>query len=110
MNIEITSQEIATLTLKKHYHIIKDIEKMATKLDIDVSIFGHIHIDSKGKEQNGYKLPLKEFLQLISSYNSTVKIRVIERLAKLEELPRKAKYYIDDEISKQIQLNLITEV
>ena len=42
-----SSREIATLTGKKHYHIMRDIELLAAQLEVDVSKFGGIYTDSQ---------------------------------------------------------------
>ena len=41
-----SSREIATLTGKKHYHVMSDIELLAAQLELDVSKFGGIYTDS----------------------------------------------------------------
>ena len=38
--LTMSSREIATLTGKKHYHVVRDIEILAAQLEVDASKFG----------------------------------------------------------------------
>ena len=40
--LAMSSREIATLTGKKHYHVVRDIEILAAQLEVDISKFGGI--------------------------------------------------------------------
>ena len=48
--LTMSSREIATLTGKKHYHVMRDIEVLAAQLEVDVSKFGGIYLDTQNCE------------------------------------------------------------
>ena len=61
-----SSREIATLTGKKHYHIMRDIEVLAAQLEVDVSKFGGIYTDSQNRQQTEYLLDKDTCLCLVA--------------------------------------------
>ena len=51
-----SSREIATLCDKRHDHVKRDIDVMTEQLEIDVSKFAHIYLDSMNRQQTEYLL------------------------------------------------------
>ena len=45
-----SSREIATLTGKGQFHVKRDIEVLAEQLDVEVSKFGGIYLDSMNRQ------------------------------------------------------------
>ena len=79
-----SSREIATLTGKKHYHIMRDIELLAAQLEVDVSKFGGIYTDSMNRGQTEYLLDKDTCLCLVAGYNAKLRMAIIKRWQELE--------------------------
>lgn len=86
-NIEMTSLEIAEVTGKEHYNIMRDIRKEITSLG---SAMGQLifeestYINIQNKEQPCYKLNKKGAMQLALKYDAKTRFKVIERIEELE--------------------------
>ena len=80
-----SSREIATLTGKKHYHIMRDIEVLAAQLEVDVSKFGGIYTDSQNHQQTEYLLDKDTCLCLVAGYNAKLRMTIIKRWQELEQ-------------------------
>lgn len=79
-----TSREIAAVTGKRHDHVIRDIRKMLSELEIDAPKFGEIYIDSHGRQQNQYRLDRIHVECLLTGYSIPLRMKVLERLKELE--------------------------
>ena len=80
-----SSREIATLTGKKHYHVVRDIEILAAQLEVDVSKFGGIYTDSQNRQQTEYLLDKDTCLCLVAGYNAKLRMAIIKRWQELEQ-------------------------
>ena len=85
-----SSREIATLTGKKHYHIMRDIDVMTEQLEIDVSKFAHIYLDSMNRQQTEYLLGKDTCLCLVAGYNAKLRYDFVENKDYIS-LPKKRK-------------------
>ena len=85
-----SSREIATLTGKKHYHIMRDIELLAAQLEVDVSKFGGIYTDSQNRQQTEYLLDKDTCLCLVAGYNAKLRYDFVENKDYIS-LPKKRK-------------------
>ena len=85
-----SSREIATLTGKKHYHIMRDIDVMTEQLEIDVSKFAHIYLDSMNRQQTEYLLDKDTCLCLVAGYNAKLRYDFVENKDYIS-LPKKRK-------------------
>jgi phage regulator Rha-like protein len=83
-SLRMTSLEIAQLTNKEHFHVLRDIEKMCSDLEIDVQLFGDIYLDKYKRKQKLYELPKRETLILVSGYNIQIRAKIIDRWQELE--------------------------
>lgn len=83
--LTMSSREIATLTGKKHYNVMRDIELLAAQLEVDVSKFGHIYLDSQNREQTEYLLDKDTCLCLVAGYNAKLRMKIIKRWQELEQ-------------------------
>ena len=83
--LKMSSKEIAELTDKNHGHVKRDIENMFSQLDLDVSRFGYIYLDSMKREQAGYLLDKDLTLTLISGYSIPLRHKIIKRWQELEK-------------------------
>ena len=92
-----SSREIATLTGKKHYHIMRDIELLAAQLEVDVSKFGGIYTDSMNRQQTEYLLDKDTCLCLVAGYNAKLRMAIIKRWQQLEQAttPRLPQTYLE---------------
>ena len=83
--LTMSSREIATLTGKKHYHVMRDIEILAAQLEVDVSKFGGIYTDSQNRQQTEYLLDKDTCLCLVAGYNAKLRMAIIKRWQELEQ-------------------------
>lgn len=82
--LTMSSVEIAELTGKQHAHVMRDIKKMFDELNLDVSRFGGIYLDSYQRENPFFNLPKRECLILVSGYNVQLRAKIIDRWQALE--------------------------
>lgn len=83
--LTMSSREISTLTGKKHYNVMRDIELLAEQLELDASKFGHIYTDSQNRQQAEYLLDKDTCLCLIAGYNAKLRMKIIKRWQELEQ-------------------------
>jgi len=84
-SLRMTSLEIAELTNKEHFHVLRDIEKMCSDLEIDVQLFGDIYLDKYKRKQKLYELPKRETLILVSGYSIQLRAKIIDKWQFLEK-------------------------
>ena len=83
--LTMSSREISTLTGKKHYNVMRDIELLAAQLEVDVSKFGGIYTDSQNHQQTEYLLDKDTCLCLVAGYNAKLRMKIIKRWQELEQ-------------------------
>lgn len=83
--LTMSSREIATLTGKRHDHVMRDIRNMLSGLQINGPNFGGVYIDTKGEARSCFNLPKRETLILVSGYSVELRARIIDRWMELEE-------------------------
>lgn len=83
--LTMSSREISTLTGKKHYNVMRDIELLAEQLELDVSKFEHIYTDSQNRQQAEYLLDKDTCLCLVAGYNAKLRMKIIKRWQELEQ-------------------------
>jgi phage regulator Rha-like protein len=80
-----SSREIAELTGKQHFHVMRDIKKMVEGLGIHESKYGSVnYIDKKGKERPEYRLDYEMTMTLVTGYSVKLRNAVIKRWQELE--------------------------
>ena len=92
-----TSLEIAEVTGKRHFHILRDIDELL-KQGVDVTNFGLINYADKCKrKQRCYQLSYKGVLLLASGYNPILREKIINRWEELEKnsKPQLPETYLD---------------
>lgn len=80
-----SSLEIATLTEKRHDHVLRDIRQVFAEVGIDESRFGGIYLDTYNREKPCYHLPKAECDLIVTGYSAKYRWKVIQRWQELEE-------------------------
>lgn len=93
-----TSREIAELTGKQHYHVMRDIRNMVEALGDEpktgfIEIINNLGLPSKDKH---YELTRKQSLILVSGYSIELRARIIDRWEELENKNRKPAINLHD--------------
>jgi phage regulator Rha-like protein len=84
LQISMTSVEVAEMTGKSHFHVLRDIKDLLSEMGVSESKFGCTYKDSQGKPRPALKLPKRELLALVTGYSVALRVRVIDRLEELE--------------------------
>lgn len=85
MNLTMSSLEIATLTGKNHFDVLRDIRRMLKEIGVGESKFAFSYKSKQNKEVLYYNLPRDETLCLISGYAAKLRMAIIKRWGELEE-------------------------
>ena len=95
--LTMSSREIATLCDKRHPDVKRDIEVLAEQLEVDVSKFAHIYLDSMNRQQTEYLLDKDTCLCLVAGYNAKLRMAIIKRWQQLEQAtaPRLPTTYLE---------------
>ena len=81
-----TSREIAELTGKRHFDVMKDVERMYEQLKEDVHGCAQKFVHPQnGQEYQQYCLGREHTECLITGYSAILRMKVIKRLRELEE-------------------------
>ncbi|WP_312478576.1 Rha family transcriptional regulator [Stutzerimonas nitrititolerans] len=89
--ITMSSREIAELTGKEHFNVIRDIRTVLEVLGKDAISFEGIYQDSRNRTQTEYLLPRREVEILLTGYSIPLRAKVIDRLHELEAaVPQRA--------------------
>ena len=99
--ISMRSTEIAELLGKQHQHVKRDIKKQLKEQEIDPTKYGHIYLDSYGREQQEFKLDYDQTMILISGYSIPLRAKIIKRWNELEQ---KNKPVLPQSFSEALQL------
>lgn len=83
--LTMSSREITTLTGKKHYNVMRDIELLAEQLELDALKFEHIYTDSQNRQQAEYLIDKDTCLCLVAGYNAKLRMTIIKRWHELEQ-------------------------
>lgn len=83
-----SSREIATLTGKRHDHVMDDIREMLQQLEVDLLTFEGTYEDSTGRTLPCYKLDRFHSEVLITGYDVRRRAAVIKRWYELETANR----------------------
>lgn len=84
--LKMTSREIAELTGKRHFDVMRDIERMFEQLgeDVEGCAQNFVH-PQNGQQYREYALDREHTECLVTGYNATLRMKVIKRLHELEE-------------------------
>lgn len=80
-----SSREIATLTGKRHDHVMRDIRSMLEQLEKDAPSFGETYVDGMGRKQTQFRLDRLHVECLLTGYSIPLRMKVLERLTELEQ-------------------------
>lgn len=80
-----SSREIAELTGKLHFHVMRDIKTLIEQGAINQSNFGLVEYkDAKGEKRPMYLLDFDATMTLVTGYNAVLRAKVIRRWRELE--------------------------
>jgi len=80
-----SSLEIAELTGKEHFNVMRDIRVMLEALHGDGSKFGLIYRDAMNREKPCYGLPYDETITLMAGYDAALRFKIVRRWRELEQ-------------------------
>ncbi|MGG2141304.1 Rha family transcriptional regulator [Symbiopectobacterium sp. RP] len=85
--VTMSSREIAELTDKKHFHVLRDIESMLVDLGEDPEGYAHFWIHPQnGQQYREFLLDRDHTECLLTGYSAVHRMRVIKRWHDLEKL------------------------
>lgn len=84
-NATMSSREIATVTGKRHDHVVRDIRSMLEQLNTPAPSFGATYFDAQNQERPCFNLDRIHVECLLTGYSIPLRMRVLERLAELEQ-------------------------
>ena len=86
------STELAELTGKKHYHVMRDIAEIRAQLDeekippnLGRSFKATEYKDAYGRNQKGYELDYEATMIVVTGYNVVARAKVIRRWLDFEQ-------------------------
>ena len=80
-DMSMTSRQIAEVTNKRHYNVVRDIRKMIKREDINALNFECIdYKDGKGKTRTEYTLDFVTTMTIITGYDAKRRKAVIIRI------------------------------
>lgn len=82
--ITISSLEIAQITGKRHDHVMTDIQKMLSDLNLHAPEFSGTYQTERGNTYKCFNLPKRETLILMSGYDIVMRAKIIDRWEELE--------------------------
>lgn len=82
--VTMNSREIAELTGKNHFDVMRDIRKMLEALGEDESKFAGIYLDAYNREKPCFNLPKDLTITLVSGYNVQMRYAITKRWMELE--------------------------
>lgn len=84
-SLVMSSVEIAERTEKRHDHVLRDIRKQLSELNIDLPKFGGTYKTLQGKELPCFYLDKEQSIILASGYDVVLRSKIINRWMELEE-------------------------
>lgn len=97
--VSMTSLEIAEITGKKHFHVMRDIRNLIEQGVNQLNFEPAKYSDPKGEKRLYYRLTPKGCLILASGYNVLLREKIIDRLEELEK-GKPASYEEEDRIKR----------
>lgn len=79
-----SSREIAELTGKEHYNVLRDISRMLSELKVPPLSFEGSYRAADNTMRPCFNLPKRETLILVSGYSVELRARIIDRWQELE--------------------------
>lgn len=87
--LEMTSKEIAELTGKLHFHVLRDLDDLVESLhpDLVLDFKSSSYQDATGKSNRQYLLGRDAVYCLVAGYDANARMRIIKRWQELENRP-----------------------
>jgi Rha family phage regulatory protein len=83
--IAMSSLEIAELTGKDHFNVLRDIKCILKEAEIDQLKFEGVYLGGNGQERRCYNLPRLECDLVVSGYSTKYRLAIIKRWHELEK-------------------------
>ena len=80
-----SSLEIAELTGKDHFNVLRDIKCILKEAEIDQLKFEGVYLGGNGQERRCYNLPRLECDLVVSGYSTKYRLAIIKRWHELEK-------------------------
>lgn len=102
-NVTMSSLEIAEITGKDHYNVIRDVRNMLKEINGDGGAlkFEGSYLSSQNKELPCFNLPYRETMILMAGYSHAVAARIVDRWLHLERENKLLK----DHMKKMVSLD-----
>ena len=98
-NQTMSSREIAELTVKRHDHVLRDIDNILKTLspELGLGFKSTTYKDSTGRENRMYLLDRDSSVCLVTGYDANARMRIIKRWQELEaqQVPRIPQTYAE---------------
>ena len=101
-----TSLEVAKITNKKHYNIVRDIEDEISKLGIgrgQLIFEGAEYLDRQGKPRPMYNVTLDGVLQLGARYDAVIRFNLIQKVKELQTTIAQSLEHKNRELESKIE-------
>lgn len=83
-----SSLEIAELTGKEHFHVMRDVETVLQQAEIDATRYGGTYLDKSNRQSKCFNLPKRECDLVVSGYSVPYRLAIIDRWMELEATQR----------------------
>jgi phage regulator Rha-like protein len=83
-DLTMSSRDIAELTGKRHDHVMRDIERLLSELELAAPIFGGTYVTDQNKVLPCFNLPRRECDILVAGYSIKYRAAIVDRWRELE--------------------------
>ncbi len=105
-----SSLEIAKLTGKEHYNVLRDIRNMLEELEINALSFEGVYSDAKKEQRKCFNLPKHECMVLVTGYSIKLRSAVLRRWQELEDAQRAPVKPAYSLLTATVQERLVNEI
>lgn len=94
-DLTMSSREIADLTGKEHFNVLRDIRSTLEDLGIDPAKFEASYLDSQGRQQSEFVLDEELALTVVSGYSTALRNLIVRQWLEMRSLIRTQQHEID---------------
>ncbi len=100
-----SSLEIAELTGKEHYNVMRDIKRMLEDLEIGALKFEGTYKTVQGKDMPCFQLPKDLTITLCAGYSTPLRKKIIDRWLELEARPAQPVLTVEQQLAQAVLLS-----